>query len=180
MSILLRSEILSGYTDGSIIIEPFNEEQLGPNSYDVRLDDELLVYDMEKCQVLDCAQNNDTKTLKIPSEGYVLQPNILYLGSTIERAGSNYYIPMYEGRSSMARLGVQSHISAGFGDVGFKEKWTLEITVVHPLRIYPGIRIGQIYFQNVNQSSNDVRNLYKGKYIGQNGPQASKSYLDSK
>lgn len=178
MSILLKSEILSGYNDGSIIIEPFNEENLGPNSYDVRLDDKLIVYDMERCGVLDYKQQNPVMILHIPPEGLVLQPNRLYLGTTIERAGSNFYIPMYEGRSSMARLGFQSHISAGFGDVGFKDKWTLEITVIHPLRIYPGIRIGQIFFQNVNQSSNDVLSLYKGKYIDQNGPQPSKSYLD--
>jgi dCTP deaminase len=79
----------------------------------------------------------------------------------------------------MARLGIESHISAGFGDIGFVGNWTLEITVVHPIKIYPGMRIGQVYFHEVSQKHNLPQYRYKGKYKHQiTGPQESLAYLD--
>lgn len=202
MSILLGTEIIEEYSKGKVVIEPFNENHVGPNSIDVTLADTLLTY--EHCEIvrknginyvekvehpwgadewfIDMASENKTYELKIPNDGLVLKPGILYLGATNEACGSDYYVPMYEGRSSMARLGIQSHISAGFGDLFFKSNWTLEITVVHPTKVYVGRRIGQVYFHNVHE---DVRNTlvdagkhYQGKYTNQPKPQASKSYLD--
>lgn len=181
MSILLKEEIAKKYNDGLILIEPYNPEQLGPNSYDVKLSSTIKVYSGNMVSgemVLDVKKNNHTLTMTIPEEGIVLRPGILYLASTIEAIGSDYYVPMYEGRSSMARLGIQSHISAGFGDIGFKQNWTLEIVVVHPIKIYAGMRIGQVYFHAVNEKYNLKTNHYNGKYKHQQDPQQSKSYLD--
>uniref|UniRef100_UPI003751FEE2 dCTP deaminase n=1 Tax=Flavobacterium sp. TaxID=239 RepID=UPI003751FEE2 len=145
---------------------------------DVMLGDKLCVYDFSTVSYLDCKLDNPTKIILIPQEGLVLQPNILYLGHTIERIGSEYYVPMYDGRSSMGRLGIQSHISAGVGDIGFKEQWTLEISVMHPIKVYAQMRIGQIHFHKIEDKYNNFKNHYKGKYQQQKGPQSSKSYLD--
>jgi dCTP deaminase len=127
-------------------------------------------------------EDNKVYTYEIPEEGLILSPDVLYLGATNEIAGSDYYLPMYEGRSSTARLGFQSHLSAGFGDLGFKSNWTLEIIVIHPLLIFPDSRIGQVYFHSVDEDSQ--RNLkmnnglYNSKYNNQPIAQASKMYLD--
>jgi dCTP deaminase len=183
MSILLREEIRQEYEAGRIVILPYEEHKLGPNSYDVSLSDELTVYVLgskfsPRTTKLDSRGNNKTRSFKIPECGFELQPGVLYLGAKIEKIGSDHYIPMYEGRSSMARLGIQSHISAGFGDVGFKTQWTLEILVVHPVIIYPGQSIGQIYFNRINESFNHPKYRYNGKYVNQTGPTPSRSYLD--
>jgi len=177
MSILLKEEIKREYENGRIVINPYSEKQLGPNSYDVTLSDQLVIYDITT-EPLDSRKENKTITIDIPKEGFVLKPGILYLGSTVEKIGSDHYIPMYEGRSSMARMGLQTHISAGFGDVGFKSQWTLEIIVVHPVKIYPFMSIGQIYFNHINPEFNYPENRYSGKYVDQVGPTASKSFLD--
>ena len=178
MSILLKDQIIDEYKKSRILINPFNSDQIGPNSYDVRLSDKLKIYDFSKTSVLDCKKSNPTKTFIIPDEGIVLQPNILYLGSTVEKIGSDNYIPMYEGRSSMARLGIQSHLSAGFGDIGFSSNWTLEIAVIHPTIVYPNMRIGQVYFHKIDSPSNILENRYDGKYKTQEDPQESLSFKD--
>ena len=178
MSILLKAQIIKEVKNGRIIIKPYDVEQLGPNSYDVRLSPILKIYSFEDSDHLDCKKDNPTKTIEIDEHGYILQPGILYLGSTVEQVGSDFYIPMYEGRSSMARLGIQSHLSAGFGDVGFKTNWTLEICVPHKTKIYPYMRIGQIYFHPVNETYNHCQYRYNGKYKKQKEAQASKSHLD--
>lgn len=185
MSILLHQQIWKNYRKKRIHIKPFIKEHIGPNSYDVRLGPLLKVYvatlgddDEKKWKHLDVKKHNPTSTIEVPKEGLILQPGRLYLGNTIEAIGSDYYLPMYEGRSSMARLGIESHISAGFGDVGFKGQWTLEIQVVHPIRVYPGMRIGQVYFHQINQFYNKPKWRYHGKYATQTDPQESRAYLD--
>lgn len=184
MSILLREQIREEYEIGRIVIKPYDSRKLGPNSYDVSLGDELATYNLKskfspRSHYLDVRGNNPTTTIRIPKEGYKLMPGILYLGCTVEAIGSDYYIPMYEGRSSMARLGIQTHISAGFGDVGFKAQWTLEITVIHPVMIYPNMSIGQIYFNKIDNEYNFPQYRYNGKYATQVGPTSSRSYLDA-
>lgn len=201
LGILLRNEIIHGVNSGKILLDPYNVGFVGPNSVDVTLNKTLKTYTPLKIvdssygykmivpygdtfdrKPLDMAENNQTYEIEIPEDGVVLLPGILYLGMTNEAAGSDHYVPMYEGRSSLARLGIQSHISAGFGDIGFDKKWTLEITVVHPVRIYPNSRIGQVYFHEVNQdaakSLREDDQLYKGKYVDQDSPTASMSFLD--
>lgn len=178
MSILLKQEIIEAKEKGDVYIQPYIPTSVGPNSYDVRLGNKLVVYDFSQMQFLDCKQDNPIKEIIIPETGFVLQPGILYLGNTVEAVGSDKYIPMYEGRSSMARLGIQSHLSAGFGDIGFSRQWTLEISVVHPVKVYAGMRIGQVYFHRINAVHNTPENMYHGKYTEQIGPQPSLAYKD--
>lgn len=144
--------ILSGkkileHLGSQIVIQPFDESQLNPNSYNLTLHDELLTYQVD--QPLDMRQSNPVERLKIPAEGYVLEPNKLYLARTVERTETHGFIPMIEGRSSIGRLGLFVHVTAGFGDVGFCGFWTLEMFAVHRIRIYAGVQICQIFYHSI-------------------------------
>lgn len=181
--ILLHSEILKEMEAGNIHISPFNIEHLGPNSYDCTLQPTLLVYtDYE----LDMGKANPTRSITIPESGYVLQPGELYLGATNECATSKKFVPCLEGRSSIARLGISVHHAAGYGDRAFaynengectQATWTLEITVVKPVVVYPNRRVCQVYFTTTLGESTEACN-YKGKYSHQKLPQASKIHND--
>ncbi len=142
----------------NILIDPFDEKLLNPNSYNLRLHDELLVYEEI---ILDMKRPNRYRRYVIPPEGLVLQPNQLYLGRTMERTETSNLVPMLEGRSSIGRLGLFVHVTAGFGDVGFKGYWTLEMFAVHPIRIYPGVPICQIFYHTVQGEVTEYRG---GKY----------------
>jgi dCTP deaminase len=169
--ILTGSKIKSEQAKGNLQIEPFDEKQLNPNSYDFRLGNTLLVYEDG---VLDAAKNNRTKTLTIPPEGLVLQPDVLYLGHTEEVIGSKVYVPILRGKSSTGRMGLFINITADLIDIGSLGQFTLMLHTVQPLRIYPGMRIGQVTFWH---TSGEV-NLYDGKYQGSRKPVASQSYRD--
>ena len=169
--------ILSGQTikekiGKEIIIEPFDERALNPNSYNLKLHNELLVYDEE---ILDMRTPNKTKTLIIPDDGLVLSPGTLYLGRTVEYTETDRYVPMLEGRSSVGRLGLFIHVCAGFGDVGFKGYWTLEIHCIQPIRIYPNVGICQIYYHAIEGSYSPY---VSGKYQNNQGIQPSLLYKD--
>lgn len=143
--ILSDTEILREIQKGTILIEPFDRECLGTNSYDVHLGKYLATYTDE---VLDARKHNQITTFEIPEEGFVLQPNTLYLGVTEEYTETHAHVPFLEGKSSVGRLGIDIHATAGKGDVGFCNKWTLEISVSQAVRIYAGMPIGQlIYFK---------------------------------
>ncbi len=129
-----------------IWIDPFNPEQLNPNSYNLRLHNELLVYEDS---VLDMKKRNKAKKIVIPPEGLMLEPGKLYLGRTMEYTKTDGVVPMLEGRSSIGRLGLFIHVTAGFGDIGFSGYWTLEIFCVQPIIIYPNIEICQIYYHSI-------------------------------
>ncbi len=129
-----------------IIIDPFDETRLNPNSYNLTLHDELMVYEEV---VLDMRKSNRVRRMSIPPEGLVLQPNRLYLGRTAERTETHNLVPMIEGRSSIGRLGLFVHVTAGFGDVGFCGFWTLEMFAVQPVRIYAGVAICQIFYHDI-------------------------------
>ncbi|MFM8803411.1 MAG: dCTP deaminase [Planctomycetia bacterium] len=130
----------------NIVIDPFDESRLNPNSYNLSLHDELLVYEEV---VLDMRKSNRVERIRIPEEGLVLTPNQLYLGRTVERTETHNYVPMIEGRSSIGRLGLFVHVTAGFGDVGFCGYWTLEMFAVQPVKIYPGVPICQSFFHEI-------------------------------
>ncbi len=169
--------ILSGleikkHIGGDIIIDPFDEKYLNPNSYNLRLHNELLVYEDE---VLDMKKPNRTKKIIIPEDGLVLEPGRLYLGRTMEYTKTEKFVPMLEGRSSVGRLGLNIHVTAGFGDVGFSGYWTLEIHCVQPVRIYPGVEICQIYYHTIE---GDYIKYYNGKYQNNTGIQPSLMYRD--
>ncbi|MEM1406755.1 MAG: dCTP deaminase [Bacteroidota bacterium] len=155
-----------------IAIEPYNPAQLNPNSYNLRLHDELLVYD---APVLDMKLENKASKMIIPKDGLQLEPGRLYLGRTVEHTRSDKLVPMLEGRSSIGRLGMFVHVTAGFGDVGFNGFWTLEIFVVQPLIIYPHVEICQIYYHHIDGAYNAYE---KGKYQNNNDIQPSKLYQD--
>jgi dCTP deaminase len=131
----------------SIVIDPFDESRLNPNSYNLTLHDELMVYEEV---VLDMRKANRVRRMDIPREGLVLQPNQLYLGRTFERTETHGFVPMIEGRSSIGRLGLFVHVTAGFGDVGFCGYWTLEMFAVQPVRIYAGVAICQIFYHDIH------------------------------
>ena len=153
-----------------IFIEPFDDSRLNPNSYNLRLHNELLVYDSH---VLDMKVKNETKTISIPPEGLVLEPGIVYLGRTVEYTKTLNHVPMLEGRSSIGRLGIYIHVTAGFGDVGFSGYWTLEISCIQPVRIYPNVEICQIFYHTI---LGDCSKMYKSTYQNNEGIQASKMY----
>jgi len=130
----------------NIIIDPYDEKQLNPNSYNLKLNNKLIVY---KYDELDMKKDNACCELVIPERGLMLRPGVLYLGRTLEYTKTENYIPMLEGRSSIGRLGLFVHITAGFGDVGFSGYWTLEISCIQPIRIYPFIEICQICYNEI-------------------------------
>tara|TARA_R110002096_G_scaffold203718_14_gene389092 strand:- start:3491 stop:4027 length:537 start_codon:yes stop_codon:yes gene_type:complete len=143
--ILSDSAILKAIEAGTIVIDPYDRECLGSNSYDVHLGKNLATY---KDRVLDARKHNEIQHFEIPEEGYVLEPGINYLGITQEYTETHDTVPFLEGKSSVGRLGMDIHATAGKGDVGFSNHWTLEISVKQPVRVYAGMPVGQlIYFE---------------------------------
>jgi len=143
--ILSDRQILAEIKHGNIVIEPFARENLGSNSYDVHLGKWLAVYESE---ILDAKLHNQIKRFEMPENGFILLPSKLYLGVTEEYTETRKYVPFVEGKSSVGRLGIDIHSTAGKGDAGFCNTWTLEISVKQPVRIYAGMPIGQIiYFE---------------------------------
>lgn len=202
---LTGERIFEAVKNGEIGITPFDVSCINPNSYNLKLHPQLLVYTRGSsrkfleptvpynssfnpnknphngvcttCELppLDIKKENPTKEIIIPESGYVLYPGILYLGRTVERTASNTFIPMINGRSSGGRLGLSIHICAGFGDIGFDGTWTLEITVVEPLVIYPNIEIAQVCWFS---PYGDTNIQYSGKYNRQVDATASRFYKD--
>lgn len=200
---LTGAEIERQIRKGNICISPYDPKCINPNSYNLKLHPQLLVYkrncdrssiipncnndsiapviNHRECCYLDSFQSNpidmcaDNETIEfqIPEEGYVLQPGVLYIGRTIETTSTDKFIPMINGRSSGGRLGISVHVCAGFGDIGFNGTWTLEITVVEPVKIYPYTEIAQVcYFKPYGK----IKNLYRGRYHNQNDATASRFY----
>jgi dCTP deaminase len=150
-------KILKSLEEGQIVIEPYRKECLGTNSYDVHLSKYLAVY---KDAVLDAKKHNQIEEILIGEDGFVLQPGILYLGSTEEYTETHNAVPFLEGKSSIGRLGIDIHATAGKGDVGFCNYWTLEISCVHPVRVYAGMPIGQLIYFKVD---GEIENYYNKK-----------------
>jgi len=155
-----------------IIIDPFSEKQLNPNSYNLKLFNELLVYEDE---ILDMKKQNNAKKISVPETGLIIKPGKLYLGRTVEYTQTRNYVPMLEGRSSIGRLGLFIHVTAGFGDVGFSGYWTLEIFCVQPIKIYPDIEICQIYYHTIK---GDFQEYKSNKYQDNPGIQPSLLFKD--
>ncbi|MDR0862754.1 MAG: dCTP deaminase [Oscillospiraceae bacterium] len=170
--ILSGLEIEKQIAAGRIAIDPFDKKRLNPNSYNLRLHNELLVYTDE---ILDMKKPLGTEKLIIPERGLVLRPGRLYLGRTYEKTATDYYVPMLEGRSSVGRLGLYIHVTAGFGDVGFSGFWTLEIQCVQPVRVYPMVEICQIYYHTID---GEFTRYDGGKYQNNTGIQPSLMHRD--
>lgn len=177
--------------EGSICVDPYDPKLVGPNSVDLRLHEEMKIYEALPKRMrglpgsrsaaptvlhpLDMRKDFGTRTIQVFEDGYVLEPGTLYLGRTVERVGSDVYVPMVEGRSSCGRLGLQVHMTAGFCDTGFEGTITLEMTVVHPVRIYPNVPICQVFFLT---PKGNIR-LYEGRYQGHTDATPSRMHLPS-
>jgi len=155
--ILSDKKILEAIEKGEIVIEPYRQDCLGTNSYDVHLSKCLAVY---KDKILDARQHNTIEYLEIPVEGFVLYPGTLYLGVTEEYTETHCSVPFLEGKSSIGRLGIDIHATAGKGDVGFCNTWTLEISCTQPVRIYAGMPIGQLIYFAVD---GEIEHFYNNK-----------------
>lgn len=156
----------------NIEIEPFNEANINPNSYNLTLHKDILTYEEI---VLDMRKCNRVNRMEIPESGMVLEPNRLYLGRTVERTETHNLVPMIEGRSSIGRLGLFVHVTAGFGDVGFSGFWTLEMFAVQPVKIYPGVSICQIFYHEI---AGAIQEYSSGKYQNNQDVQPSLLYKE--
>ena len=175
--ILTDKTILDEISEGNIVIEPFNPNNLGTNSYDLTLSNTLILYTES---VLDAKKKNLSAPMIIPPDGLILQPNVIYLASTVEYTETLRHVPVIQGKSSLGRLGLFVHVTAGFGDVGFKGHWTLELIAVQRIRIYPGMKIAQIVYHEISEMpkiSYDKKEDAKYSNQGKD-PVASKNYLN--
>ena len=155
--ILTDTKILQEMEKGTIVISPFDRKFLGSNSYDVHLARYLATY---RNDILDAKVHNELDHFDIPDQGLVLLPHRLYLGVTEEYTETHAHVPFLEGKSSIGRLGIDIHATAGKGDIGFCNTWTLEISVKQPVRVYHGMPIGQLLYFEISGS---VGTSYKEK-----------------
>ena len=163
--ILSDTRIQEEMEKGTIIIQPFNPDSLGSNSYDVRLGPWLATYNDT---VLDARKHNKITYFEIPEEGYLLSKDVFYLGATLEYTETHAHVPFLEGKSSTGRLGIDIHATAGKGDVGFCGHWTLEISVKQPVRVYKGMPVGQlIYFPVEGEIAVKYNQKKNAKYSSQ-------------
>lgn len=152
--ILTGQQIKWAKEKGYLDISDWDDKRLNPNSYNLRLADELMIYHSKE---LDMARELPTAIIHLSKNGIVLYPGYLYLARTMEYTETHKFVPMLEGRSSVGRLGISIHSTAGFGDIGFCGYWTLEISCVQPVRIYPGVEICQIYYHTICDNTDLIR-----------------------
>ncbi|HLV52203.1 MAG TPA: dCTP deaminase [Flavobacterium sp.] len=194
--ILTDTTILKEMENGNIVVEPFFRENLGTNSIDLTLAPEILYYTeayeylfkknmygfkgncnllpLYKEHYLDAKKDNATKKFNIDEEGFLLNPGMLYIASTNEYTETHNAVPKLEGKSSIGRLGLFVHVTAGYGDVGFCGKWTLELVATVPIKIYPNMKICQISYHGISEPPlvkyGDKKD---NKYQNQDSPTAS-------
>jgi dCTP deaminase len=170
--ILTGEKIKQEVAKRRIIIDPYDEAHIEPNSYGFCISDELMIY---KCGTpLDIRNPTCFERFKIPQEGFRLEPNRFYLSSTMEILGSNFYAKTLHANRSLATLGMWIHFCAPLGHTGAIIPWTLELLVTHPLIIYPYMLIGKIAFwKNLGEIVN-----YNGKYRLSDSVIASRMYQD--
>lgn len=169
--ILTGPEILRQHALGRIQIDPFDPDQINPNSYNFRLGPTIKWY---RNHTLDVKVKQEVEIATIPDDGFVLLPEKIYLGHTAEVMGSDFYVPIVRGRSSTARIGLFVHVTADLIDIGSHNQWTLQLHSVQPLRVFPGMVIGQVTFW----CPQGEVTLYQGKYQGSMGPKESEIYRD--
>jgi len=167
--ILSDNEIRTAYANGKIVVDPFNPEHLNPTSLDLTLGDGVAVYTnwVEAFEVpkttyedgryfcilpngmINVKQEPGVARFTISHQGWLLKPGIGYLMHTRERVWTESFVPVLDGKSSIGRLFVKVHETAGYGDPGFNGQYTLEVTAQHPIRVYAGMRICQIRFHTI-------------------------------
>ncbi|MFJ9034773.1 dCTP deaminase domain-containing protein [Streptomyces sp. NPDC102274] len=169
--ILTRSEITHAVESGHIAIQPFDPGRLSPNAYDWRLGETIQVCDTD----LDAAHSSGFVEQIIPPTGMVLLPGNLYLGVTYERTQSERYAQLINGDRTVGTLGIWVHVSAPLGHVGHAIRWTLEIRVVRPVRIYPKMTFGKIIFIKAKGEMASYQNMGR-KYTNSSGIENSRLY----
>ena len=169
---ILSGEEIRRNLGTNIKLDPYNPDNINPNSYNLTLHHDVVTYEEV---VLDMRKSNRVRRMVIPESGLVLEPNRLYLGRTVERTETHNLVPMIEGRSSIGRLGLFVHVTAGFGDVGFKGFWTLEMFAVQPVKIYPGVAICQIFY---HQIAGAIKEYESNKYQNNTDIQPSLLYKE--
>lgn len=169
---ILSGKEIAARIGGDIIIDPYDAGKINPNSNNMALHNELLSYINPP---LDMKRGNAFESIIIPEDRFVLEPQRLYLGRTVEYTETENLVPMLEGRSSVGRRGLFVHVTAGFGDVGFKGFWTLEIFCIQPIKIYPGVEVCQVYYHTIE---GDHERYTSGKYQNNQGIQPSMLYKD--
>ncbi len=159
----INKEIERGsiYVDGA-------QDKLGANFIYVTLGDSIKIYDSPS---LDVRNSMPTEEYPIPESGFVIMPRVCYIGATFEFTKTYGFVPVLNEDDRLAVLGLKSHITAGFGDNGFEGTWTLEIEGAIPVRLFPYMPIGTLYY---NPLIGDGGVLYRGKYFGQIAPTESR------
>ena len=172
--VLADKRIKEEITNGNIIISPFDEKYLNPNSVDLTLNPIGKIYDSA---ILDVRKENTTTDFIIPEEGYVLQPGKVYLYACNEKIGvKGNLCAKVEGKSSLGRLGLFVHVTAGWIDAGFQGSLVLELVASQPIKIYPNMKICQIAFYQTTEVETNYGNVQGSKYMNQEGVVASKMY----
>ena len=177
-------DIRASIEAGQIGLEPLEMGLLQPSSIDVRLDRFFRLFDNHKYAFIDPAEQQDELTRLIevdPKEPFILHPGEFVLGSTYEFVTlPDDVAARLEGKSSLGRLGLLTHSTAGFVDPGFKGHVTLELSNVAtlPIKLWPGMKIGQLCFFKLTSPSEHPygSEKYSSRYQGQRGPTASRSY----
>jgi len=196
--ILTGPEVISAIHRQEIEIAPFEPGNVNAASIDLRLGSKIAVYKRwvylpqgskaaiaggqiysHNDRFIDCKNADDFEVhfLDIPDEGIILRPGILYLMHTVEEVYTRKFVPVLDGKSSLGRLGVLVHLTAGYGDPGFSGQYTLEVSVMHPVKVYAGMRFCQMRFHTTVGSSMSYQQA-RGNYTGEDalGPVASKVY----
>jgi len=182
--IISGESIKEAVKSGTIKIDPYVEENVQPASIDLTLGEEVRVYssqviehtgrDLDRpgealvhdvYQPLDPKKALQTTKFKMTDEGFVIKPGILYLMHTHERICSTTMVSVLDGKSSIGRLGVVVHLTAGYGDPGFDGQYTLEVTCIHPVILYPGMKIAQMRF-HVMYGEVNTSYATRGHYVG--------------
>lgn len=171
--ILTGEKIIEEVKSGRIDLFPFSEDKISTNSYDLSLGTTLIRYTSE---VIDPRSEPSHEEILIPKEGIVLQPGDFVLGHSVERLGSDFYVPLIHGKSGTARMGLFVHVTADLIDIGSHGVSTFQLYATLPVRIYPNMPIAQVSFW---VPTGEII-LYKGKYQGSIGPRPSLTYKDFK
>lgn len=175
--ILTKQNLIDALNQGDIVVKPIFGDSVGTNSIDVHLSQHLCVYEPDG-HVIDAKKPCNVRHFDIEPEGFVLLPGNLYLASTLEYTETLRHVPVLHGKSGVGRLGINIHVTAGFGDVGFRGHWTLEIFVVQPVKVYAGMPIGQISY-HVPKSMPEVGYMQRkaSTYTDANDPKPQPSRL---
>ncbi len=182
--ILSDRSIREALAAGRIVIDPFEESFVQPSSVDLRLDRFFRVFLNHTMSHIDVKEDQEDLTQLIQiaeDDAFILHPGEFVLGSTVERVGvPDDLVGRLEGKSSLARLGLLVHATAGFLDAGFEGHLTLEFSNVAnlPIKLYPGMKIGQVSFlQMTTPAENPYGSKATGsKYQGQRGPTPSRYF----